>query len=265
MEKKIKIYVNDDNKAQKIAKNLKEELLNYNLEIVDSNYNIAISVGGDGSFLRMIKDNNFNSNISYVGINSGTLGFLQEIDYQKTNDFVSRLARDDYKKEELSIEESIITTKNQTFTFESLNEIVLRQGDFTILKVPVYIDGELLEYFAGDGLLISTPTGSTAYNMSFNGPIIYNTLNVLSLTPIAPLNNRVYHSLINPLVIPKTKTISIIPNEALELFLMVDGKIHKISDVLKIEIKVSSKTIKCLRMNDFHFIKRVYTKLLEKE
>lgn len=266
MERKInriKLFINSDKKSKIVAKKLKEKLINYHFEIVNSDYDLAISVGGDGSFLRMIKENEFNSDIYYIGINSGTLGFLQEIDVCQTKNFIDRLASNDYKVEELSIEENTIMTDDNYYKFYSLNEIVIRKKDFSILKIPVYVDNELLEHFTGDGILISTSTGSTAYNMSFGGSIIYNSLNTLSITPIAPLNNKAYRTLVNSVIIPANKEIRIISNNE-DLFFMIDGEIKEINNVKKIEVKIASKGIKCLRMNDFHFIKIVNSKILEK-
>ena len=259
---KVKLYVNNDSKSLEVSKKLQRELSKYNFEITNNDYELAISIGGDGSFLRMIRDNNFNDNIYYIGVNSGTLGFLQEIDIENTMNFVKRLYNEDYKIEELSFEENIIYTDNYEYKYHSLNEIVIRKSDFSIFKSKIFIDNELLENFSGDGLLVSTSTGSTAYNMSFNGPIIYNSLDTLVLTPIAPLNNKVYSSLANPLIVPSDKEITIIPNDQ-KLFFMIDGKIKKLDNISKIKIKISQKKIKCLRMNEFHFIKIVNSKIIK--
>ena len=254
----IKLFVNDDEKSQEVAKKLQEELLKYDFHLVDDAYDLVISIGGDGSFLHMVREENFNDNIYYVGINAGTLGFLQEIDIDKTDDFVQRLNNNDFKEEDLSFEETKILTKNSEEVFYSLNEIVVRKEDFSLLKVSVYVDDELLENFTGDGLLISTSTGSTAYNMSFGGAIIYNTLKALSITPIAPINNKAYKTLVNPVIIPDDKIIKLKPQA--NLFLMIDGKIMTFDNVLELTTKVSNRKIKCLRMQGFHFIKTINQK-----
>ena len=202
----------------------------------------------------MVNENNFNSDIYYVGINAGTLGFLQEINLKDTNNFTKRLNNNDFKEEYLSIEETIITSNNQETKYFSLNEIVIRKNDLSILKTPIYIDKELFEDFNGDGLLISTSTGSTAYNMSFHGPIVYNTLKTLLITPIAPINNKVYQTLTNSIIIPEDKT---------NLSVQVDGKLINLNNVTKIESKIAKKKIKCLRMNDYHFIHIVNSKILK--
>ena len=84
---KVKLFVNDNEQSIIVAKDLELELLKYGFKIVNRNYDLAISVGGDGSFLRMVKDNKFNEKILYIGVNSGTLGFLQEIAFK--TDYVS--------------------------------------------------------------------------------------------------------------------------------------------------------------------------------
>ena len=124
---------------------------------------------------------------------------------------------------------------------------------------------QLLENFSGDGLLISTSTGSTAYNMSFGGSIVYNTLSTLSITPIAPLNNKVYKSLFNSVIVPGDRVITLKPDkEYKDLFIQVDGVNKLIDNVIKVETKIDKKRIKCLRMNDFHFIKVINNKILSK-
>lgn len=260
----VNLFINDNEKSEIVAKDLELELKKYNFNIVNSDFDLAISIGGDGSFLRMVKENKFNDKIYYIGINSGTLGFLQEIDIEECSDFVKRLNSNNFKEEEISIQETKIITDNSIYKYNSLNEIVIRKDNFSTLKVPVYVDNELLEDFTGDGLLFSTSTGSTAYNMSFGGSIIYNTLNTLSITPIAPLNNKAYKTLVNSVIVPSNKLIALIPDKNNNnLFLMVDGVNKRIDNVLKIETKISKKTIKCIRMNDFHFIKVVKDKILE--
>ena len=224
-------------------------------------YDLAISIGGDGSFLRMVKETKFNPNIYYIGINSGTLGFLQEIDIKDCIDFVKRLNSDKYKVEDVNIQTTKVITEDKIYNFDSLNEIVVRNREFSTLNV----DDELLENFTGDGLLISTSTGSTAYNMSFGGSIVYNTLNTLSITPVAPLNNKVFKTLINSLIIPGDKVITLLPNKNYHnLFIQIDGVNRMIDNVIKIETRISNKAIKCIRMNDFHFIKVINDKILTK-
>lgn len=262
--KRIKLYVNDNEKSKDVSQKLLNEFDNYGFILDNNQYDLAISIGGDGSFLRMVKDNKFNPNIYYIGINSGTLGFLQEINIDYCFDFLKKLSKNLYKIEELNIEETKIICENKEEVFSSLNEIVIRNADFNTIKIPIYVENELLENFTGDGILISTSTGSTAYNMSFGGSIVFNTLNTLQITPIAPLNNRVFSTLHNSVIIPGNKFITLIPKENNELFINIDGSIHNFNNVKKIETRIGLSTIKCIRMNEFHFIKVINEKILER-
>ena len=263
---KVKLFVNDNEKSNIVARDLELELNKYGFKVVNKgSYDLAISVGGDGSFLRMVKDTKFNESVYYIGVNSGTLGFLQEIDIKDTVDFVKRLNSDEYKIEEISVQETKVITEDKIYLFDSLNEIVVRNREFNVLRVPVYVDDELLENFSGDGLLISTSTGSTAYNMSFGGSIVYNTLSTLSITPIAPLNNKVYKTLFNSVIVPGDRVVTLKPDkEYKDLFIQIDGVNKLIDNVIKVETKIDKKRIKCLRMNDFHFIKVINNKILSK-
>ena len=147
-------------------------MVNYKFNLVDYNYDLAIAIGGDGSFLRMVKSNNFNSDIYYVGINAGTLGFLQEIKPDEISAFFDKLNHDDFKVDEIGIQETNVISNNNQQQFYSLNEIVIRDSDLNTAKLNLFVDNTLLEKFVGDGLLVSTSVGSTAYNLSYGGSII---------------------------------------------------------------------------------------------
>lgn len=263
---RIRLFINDNDKAKKVACDLEKELKKYDFIIVnDGNFELGISVGGDGSFLRMVKESNFNENVFYIGVNAGTLGFLQEIDTLECANFVRRLNDDDYKTEKISVQNIKVNSLDGEYNFKSLNEFTVRDSEYNTVKLDVYVDNELLEHFIGDGLLISTSTGSTAYNMSFGGSIVYNTLNTLSIVPIAPLNNRVYSSLQVPIIIPDKKHITIEPiMEKQKITIKVDGVNTLIDNVLKIDAVVDNDFINVIRMHDFHFIKVVNNKLINK-
>ena len=170
---KVKIFANENEVSYKIKLKLIEELEKYNFELVDENYDLAIAIGGDGSFLRMVNNTNFNSNIYYVGINTGTVGFLQEIKPDNLEYFVSSLNENNFKVDNIGTLETKITTDDSVSRHFSLNEIVIRQMELNALTMEIYIDGYFLETFAGDGILVSTSVGSSAYNTSFNGALIY--------------------------------------------------------------------------------------------
>ncbi len=262
--KRIKIFANKNDKSLSLKDEVANKLIENDFEIVDNNFDLGIAIGGDGSFLRMIKDNNFDSDTYYIGINAGTLGFAQEVEINDIEEFINDLKEDQFLVEEIGIQESTIYNENNKMDeFYSLNEIVVREKTLNTLKLDVYIDNYLLENFAGDGILVATSFGTTAYNLSFGGSIIYNTFHALELTTIAPLNNKTYKTIYNSIVLPQNKNITLLPTKTDNLIVTVDG-VNKVYDnVIKIETIMKDKTIKCLRNKDCNFIKKINEKFIK--
>ncbi len=261
---KIKLFSNHTLKAQETLKIIEKKLIANNFFIVDEEYDLAIAIGGDGSFLQMVKENNFNSDIYYIGINAGTLGFAQEINIEDIDDFIKELKNDDFKIDKIGIQETEIKNNDSISKFYSLNEIVIREKDLNTVFLNIMIEDVFLEKFVGDGILITTSFGSTAYNLSFGGSIIYNTFHTLQLTPVAPLNNKSYRSLINSIVIPDEKIIKIVPNsDKNNLLITIDGENKIYNDVVEIKTYVNKKRIKFLRRKDYDFSKKINEKFLK--
>ena len=259
---KIKLYVKENSFSMIIANLLKEKLVKNNFKIVEDNYDLAVSIGGDGTFLGMISKNNFLSNVIYVGINSGNLGYLQNIDVDKIDKFVRCLKNDEFHVDKLSYLDVELLNKNEKKHYYCLNELVLRNQNFKAINVSIYIENNLLEKVFGDGILISTPTGSAAYNLSVGGPIIYDGLDLYTLTPIAPINNCVYKSLRNSLVIPGNKEATLIPENKSSISFVCDGSIIECDGINKVNIKLNSNKINVLRLNDYCFEKLINKKII---
>lgn len=261
---RVKLFPNDNQQSKDIELKLKNELEDNGILVCEEGYNLGIAIGGDGSFLRMLKQNNFDSNIYYIGVNTGTLGFLQEIKPDEINKFVKCIKENNFKIDNIGIQKTQIQTKDSASIFYSLNDIVIRDKELNTTMLNIKVEDVILEKFVGDGILVSTSVGSTAYNMSYGGSIVYNTLHTLQITPIAPLNSKVYRNLLNGIIIPEDKLITIIPEkEKRNLIVTVDGENNFYEDVLKIETIVSKKRIKCLRMNTYNFIDIVNEKFLK--
>lgn len=260
---KIKIYSNENEKSQLVKSQLIKLLLDYKFEIVTEKEDLLIAVGGDGACLRAIKSNNFIDDSMYVGINSGTLGFLQEVKMEEVSQFVKSLDTDDYKVEEVGVQETEVVSSEGTYHFYSLNEIVIRERDLNTAILEVKIEEAKLEKYIGDGILIATSIGSTAYNLSFGGSIVYNTLHTLQITPIAPLNNKSYRNLLNSVIIPENTEINIKPIKK-SLLISIDGENKKFDEVLNIKTYVKNKRIKFLRLKNYNFYEKINDKFLEK-
>ncbi len=262
MKNKVKIFYNNNDKSINTFNEVKDKLIKNGFIIVENDYNIAIAIGGDGSFLRMVKETNFKSDVLYLGINTGTLGFAQEIHVNELDELIENLKTGNYKVNEFGVQETNLYSNNENSKFYSLNDIVIRDMDLNTLKLDIFIDDALLEHFAGDGILVSTSFGSTAYNLSFGGSIIYNTFHALELTPVAPLNNKTYRTLTNSLVLPQNKNIEIVPVSNKNLIVTVDGENKYYENVDKIDTILSDKTIMCYQNIDYNFVKKINDKFL---
>lgn len=222
----------------------------------------CIVLGGDGTMLQAAV-NVRDMDIPLLGINLGTMGYLTEIDKNHINEALQRLISDDYVIEErMLLSGTKITGERKEFT--ALNDIVIaRKAAVQIIKLVVYVDNRLLTTYLADGVIISTPTGSTGYNMSAGGPLVAPQSNTIVITPICP------HSLTNrSIVLPATETVTIElgagkADRIQEAEASIDGHYGtSISTGDRIEIRKAAKTSKILRMNQVSFVEILNQKLL---
>ena len=219
---------------------------------------LNLVIGGDGTFLNAVHLSDF-SQIPFIGINTGHLGFYQEIEVNMIEDFVHALKNKNYQIEELTVLESKVNNK----TLNAINEVVVKSKKNQIIRVKVFIDGNFIEAYSGDGLIISTPHGSTAYNLSANGAILHQSLNGFQLTPIAPVYSNMNKSLKCPVVLPNDATIeiSVSRRDNYHTVFIFDGREFFTKDY-KIEIGVSPKKINKLILNKNHYWANIKNKLM---
>ena len=152
-------------------------------------FDCIIALGGDGTILKVSRDLR-HLNIPIVGVNLGTLGFLTEIEPEQIHPVIDRLMTDDYDMEErMNIVGSIYKSGNDTSMIQdiALNDIVISRAGFSrIIGLKVYVNGKVMDIYEADGVIVSTPTGSTGYNLSAGGPIVSPKTNLMIVTPISP-------------------------------------------------------------------------------
>lgn len=264
MIKNIKLFVNHNDQSIRLAKLVKDNFIR-NGFMVSDDYDLGIAIGGDGSFIRMVRDSNFSSEPYYIGINAGTLGFLQEANEHDLNKLIRVIQNNDYKIDEMYIQETDINYDDKEDKIYSLNEIIIRDYDLKTAKLDVFVDHDLLEGFIGDGLMIASSIGSTGHNLSYGGSIVYSDLPTLQITPLAPINSKVYTNLVTSIILPRNKDIEIIPTGFTHnLLLTIDGEHSKYKNVDNVNTYIKDKKIKCLRFKDSNFSRKVNEKLLSK-
>lgn len=263
MIKGVRIFANEDNESLDMEKYITKLLISNGISIVDDNYDLAIAIGGDGSFLRMVRTTNFDSKPFYVGINSGTLGFLQESRKDEIDKLIDEIINEKYRVDEIGIQETNIHYDSKDIKFYSLNEIIVRDENLKVLRGDIFIENDLLESFNGDGILVATSVGSTAHNLSYGGSIVYTSFSTLQITPIAPINSSVYHTLTNPVIIPSDKKIIIKPQtKTNNVMVIIDGIKHEYNNVDSIITNIKDKKIRCLRFSHYNFPQKINEKLL---
>jgi len=221
----------------------------------------VVVLGGDGTLLGAARRvGRFGSPI--LGVNLGGLGFLTGIPSERLYPVIEMMINGRLEIESrVMLETKVLRKRKVVCRFEVLNDVVINKGTLArIIDLGVAINEEFLTTFRADGLIISTPTGSTAYNLSAGGPILYPTMETFILTPICPftLTNR-------PIIIPDTSVIQIkIKNESEEAVLLTfDGQVG--FDLYyddKVIIRKSEKKIKLFRPPDHSYFNILRTKLM---
>ncbi|WP_248724218.1 NAD kinase [Seonamhaeicola sp. ML3] len=229
-------------------------------DTLDESFEILISMGGDGTILRAIpsvKD----LNIPIIGINTGRLGFLATIRIDDIERAVQNMLDGKYVISErtlLSIETVPENKEVKALNF-ALNEIaVSRKNTTSMITVETHLDGEFLTSYWSDGLIVSTPTGSTGYSLSCGGPVITPGANSFVLTPIAPHNLSA-----RPLVIPDSTEIQLsVSGREKQHLVSMDSRIATLDNETIIKIRKADFKIKMIDLLDESFLKTLRNKML---
>ncbi len=231
-----------------------------NHQALNTSFDLMFTIGGDGTFLRAItyvRD----LNIPIIGINTGRLGFLATIQKGHIKSAVNALIEKQYTIKERSLLEVKTSTQNkelEDLNF-ALNEVtVARRNTTSMITVETYLDEEYLTSYWADGLIVSTPTGSTGYSLSCGGPVITPQAKSFVLTPIAPHNLNA-----RPLVIPDDTSIKLkITGREKQALISLDSRITVIDNDTEVFIKKASFTLKIIQLHDQTFLKTLRAKLL---
>ena len=228
-------------------------------EVLDASFDLLISIGGDGTILRAItfvKD----LEIPIVGINTGRLGFLATIPMNTIQKAMDEIFDGNYRISKRSLLTIEVDTKNTSLDLDfALNEIaVSRKNTTSMISVETWLDNEYLTSYWADGLIISTPTGSTGYSLSCGGPVITPESDSLVLTPIAPHNLNA-----RPLVISSDKVIKLkVSGREDQHLVSLDSRINTLENNTTITIQKATFYIHMIELNEDGFLETLRKKLL---
>lgn len=223
-----------------------------------SDIRFLFSLGGDGTFLEtvnLVRD----SGIPVIGINTGRLGFLASISLENLIESVDAVFNAEYSIEERTmIRLSIIGEGSFEKEYVALNEISVHKKDMGMITINVELDNEYLNSYWADGLIIATPTGSTAYSMSVGGPIILPETSSFIISPVSPHNLSM-----RPIVIPDTKVIKLqVDSRSGEFLVSMDSRFLNVTNDHILSIDKAPYKLKLLRIDSGSFYSTLRNKLM---
>lgn len=257
---KIISYLENHGASAVCVKNEKQMLMHFGGQGTDC----ALVLGGDGTMLRAAR-NMMDSDIPLVGINLGTLGYLAEVESAHVEEALDKLLQGDFIRENRMMLSGRVEKQEKTQEDYALNDIVIsRCGSLQILTFHIYVNGQFLTTYCADGMIVATPTGSTAYNLSAGGPIVRPGAKMILLTPICP------HTL-------NTRSIVFAPEDeiAIEIPRGKDGGLQRMEASFdgsqkitlqtgdRIVVRRADKTIGILKLNTESFLAVLHKKIGE--
>jgi len=227
-------------------------------EIQENQVDCLISIGGDGTFLEsalQVRD----TGVPILGINTGRLGFLASIAKEEIDAALDLVLAGDYTLEQrtvLQIEQPPELFKKQPF---ALNELTVHKKDSSsMITIRTFLDGQFLNAYWADGLIVATPTGSTAYSLSCGGPIIMPNVSGLIITPIAPHNLNV-----RPMVVPDSSTITLqVEGRGAQFLASLDSRSETINSSFELVVRKADFGINLITLPNESFLNTMRMKLM---
>ena len=231
-------------------------VMGMDFDLLCESSDILVTLGGDGTLISAVR-RSFKHNIPILGVYAGSLGFLADIKLDELEAFVAKMMQGDVRVDERSILEAKFKQNGKEIKQYAFNDIVLtRHSVSNMIHIETLVDSKAFNTYFGDGVIVSTPTGSTAYNLSAGGPVLFPLTNVFALTPICP------HSLTQrPVVLPGKFAIEMkTPKE--RALLIIDGQDkYELEQDESIHIKLASQMVKLIHRDEFNYFDVLKEKL----
>lgn len=261
--KRIQEHLEKQNAVCQIyMENLSENDNNSKLSIPKDTECILV-LGGDGTMLQAARAN-LNTDIPMIGINMGTKGYLTEIEVHSLEEALEHLLKDEYHMESRMMLNGVICKEGAKFKpMCALNEIsITRKGSLAVIHYNVYVNGKLLKVYSGDGIMVSTPTGSTGYNLSAGGPIATPQAELMLLTPICPHTFNTRTVILSPYDVVEIEIAHGRDGQVQEVEVNFDGNYKEIlysND--KVTIRKSEATTKIVKLSEANFLEVLHSKM----
>lgn len=252
VEEEFNIFLKKNIRFKKLSDTFK------NYETLKNKADFLLSIGGDGTLLKAatyVRE----SEIPILGINTGRLGFISSVSADQIDEAITDVLKGNYKINERTLLE--LNTNKNLFKDKNfaLNEVAVSKKDTSsMIRIDAYVDEEFLNTYWADGLVVSTPTGSTGYSLSCGGPIIMPEMNNIIITPNAPHNLNV-----RPIVISGNSTIKLKVEDREQLALVsLDSRSRAFDSETELIIKKANFTIKLVQPQNNSFVSTIRSKLM---
>lgn len=241
---KVGIYGNQTEKTKEVM-NTFDRLCQEGCFVRDDEHpDVVITVGGDGTLLGAFhRYRNQLDSIRFVAIHTGHLGFYTDWRNFEVDQLIESLKQD--KGERVSyplLDVNVKFKSGDVVRYAALNEATLRKVNGTLL-CEVYINGELFENFRGDGLCVATPTGSTGLSKSLGGAVVHPRAEVMQMTEMASINNRVYRTLSSPMIFAKDNVLTLRPESKEGMVMAIDHLTYDANEIEEIQLQISGERI----------------------
>ncbi|MBH0155654.1 MULTISPECIES: NAD kinase [Fictibacillus] len=256
---KFAIVSKGDNKSNILTEKIRAYLEEFELVYEEKEPEIVITVGGDGTLLHAFHHYVHRiDKTAFVGVHTGHLGFFADWLPEEVEKLVIHIAKTPFQIVEYPLLEVTVRYIDglDEKRYLAVNECTVKSVEGSLV-MDVEIKGEKFETFRGDGLCISTPSGSTAYNKALGGAIIHPSLASIQLSEMASINNRVFRTIGSPLVLPQHHTCILKPVNDVDFHITIDHRFLVQKKVKSIQYRVAEEKIRFARFRPFPFWKRV--------
>ncbi|HIA27313.1 MAG TPA: NAD(+)/NADH kinase [Planctomycetes bacterium] len=229
-----------------------------------NNFDRVIVMGGDGALMGVLRALDFPT-VPFYGVNYGRVGFLMNPRSSAT-ELVSRLIEGDCIEQKIPVLKAIFTIEDgNKGEICAINDIVLERDSGQTVHLSTYIDEELLNAYSGDGIIIATPAGSTAYSLAACGPVVHPDVEAMVVTPLYAHRPVQFHSLQFPIVLPLTSRIRVVPENLNKrpLRLVADGV--TVAGVVSVDVIDRGVPVNLLRPDDYGYIDSLVTRIIGRE
>lgn len=253
--KSVYFYAPHGEETEEIRKELSELFSRLGINTIESDEeaDIIASLGGDGAFLQAVRRSNFREDCVYLGIAiDNARYFYVDFHYQDIKSLEEAFEKDDIDVRKYPALEVKVNDNKPSYC---LNEFTLRSSIVRTIKMDVYINDFLFEQFNGDGILVSTPTGSTGYNKSIGGAVVDPLIHAMQVTELASVNNNTHRTLGTSFLLNKDRPLTLLIDKNTDYYpvMSLDNEALSVRNTEKVELRMSDKLIKTLKLKNNTF------------